>query len=126
MLSITTELSFEAAHKIPDYEGPCGNLHGHSYKVQVTAARKRSNGIWGNDGMVVDFKELKRAVKSVIAPFDHSYINDIIDNPTAEKIVMYIAESLWTVFERQYTECEIVKIKLWETEKNFVEWTKYD
>lgn len=34
---LTTEFTFDSAHYIKDYDGPCGRMHGHTYRVQVEA-----------------------------------------------------------------------------------------
>lgn len=90
MFELTVEIPFSAAHRICGHEGPCANLHGHNYRALVTVAGDRLNDI----GMLVDFGELKRICAEVIAPLDHSYLNDIgefgASNPTAEKIAQHI------------------------------------
>jgi 6-pyruvoyltetrahydropterin/6-carboxytetrahydropterin synthase len=90
VFELTVEIPFSAAHRICGHEGPCANLHGHNYRALVTVAGDRLNEI----GMLVDFGELKRVCAEVIAPLDHSYLNDIGEfgatNPTAEKIAQHI------------------------------------
>ena len=52
------------------HEGLCRNLHGHSYRVDIAVS-----GATGADGMVIDFKELKRiADEEICARFDHAFI----------------------------------------------------
>lgn len=76
VIRLTKEFSFEAAHALDGYDGPCREIHGHSYRLFVTV-----RGIPSADdrdpkcGMVVDFGVLKRIVaEEVVARFDHALI----------------------------------------------------
>lgn len=72
MLTVSKECHFDAAHVLPDHQGQCKNLHGHTYRLIVEVAE----GPAGND-MVIDFKDLKRIVGEVIlSRFDHAFIYD--------------------------------------------------
>ena len=72
---------FEAAHRLPQHPGKCKELHGHSYHLVVTVARRVAR----DTGMAIDFADLKQIVRrEVVDRLDHTYINDKIDNPTAE------------------------------------------
>jgi 6-pyruvoyltetrahydropterin/6-carboxytetrahydropterin synthase len=76
VIRITKEFRFEAAHALKGYDGPCRNIHGHSYKLSVTIIGdpveiKESP----KKGMIMDFSELKKIIKkTVIDPFDHALI----------------------------------------------------
>lgn len=70
MTTITKTVRFDAAHILSNHKGLCKNLHGHSYRVDVSAS-----GVEGGDGMVMDFKDLKRiAAETVCDKFDHAFI----------------------------------------------------
>jgi 6-pyruvoyltetrahydropterin/6-carboxytetrahydropterin synthase len=72
MLTVSKECHFDAAHVLPDHQGQCKNLHGHTYRLIVEVAEGHN----GND-MVIDFKDLKRIVGEVIlSRFDHAFIYD--------------------------------------------------
>lgn len=90
-MQIFKEFGFEAAHLLPYVpEGhKCKRLHGHSFKVEVHV----SGPLHGELGWVMDFADIKSAVKPVIARLDHRYLNEIpgLENPTSE----VLAEWLW-------------------------------
>ncbi|GAA3036212.1 6-carboxytetrahydropterin synthase QueD [Actinokineospora globicatena] len=90
-MEIFREFTFEAAHRLPNVpEGhKCARLHGHSYRVVVAV----SGPLDPVAGWVMDFGDLKAAVKPVIAELDHYYLNEIpgLENPTSE----VLAEWLW-------------------------------
>lgn len=106
---IAKEFSFDSAHRLRNYNGPCANLHGHTYKLQVIV-----KGVVQKSGMVMDFTEIKTSVsKRVISKLDHVFINKIIKQPTAENIAMWI----WKQLEK---DIPLYEIKLWETPTSYV------
>jgi 6-pyruvoyltetrahydropterin/6-carboxytetrahydropterin synthase len=93
MYYIRVEAGFAAAHFLTKYRGKCERLHGHNYKVRAYA---RGDSL-GSGGMLVDFGELKGALRSVLEPLDHSLLNDISafeGDPSAERIAEYVFKSL--------------------------------
>lgn len=76
IIRITKEFRFEAAHALRGYDGPCRNVHGHSYELGVTVSGEpigdNSNTKFG---MVMDFGDLKCIIKNnIIDQFDHALI----------------------------------------------------
>lgn len=105
---LTKTFYFDSAHQLEDYDGNCANLHGHTYKLEVAV-----KGEPGEDGMIIDFRELSNIVKKqVISRLDHNYLNDVIDNPTAENTVIWI----WD----QIKSLDLEYLRLWETENSSV------
>ena len=116
-ISVTKGFSFEASHYIPNYDGACSNLHGHSYKLQVTVSTDTVNSV---TGMVLDFNILKSIVNNrVVDRYDHSHLNDYFNNPTAE----YMAQQIFLDLDKEFSEIGVTldSIKLWETENSFAE-----
>lgn len=73
---VTKEFIFEMAHALFNYDGPCKNIHGHTYRLQVSLIGcVNQNENHAKNGMVVDFGDLKRVVnEEVIAKYDHSLV----------------------------------------------------
>ncbi|GFR34705.1 6-carboxytetrahydropterin synthase QueD [Thermobrachium celere] len=136
MLSVSKEFTFEAAHMLSEHEGECKNLHGHSYKLIVEATGEIQNG------MVIDFKDLKNIVKeTIIDKIDHSFIyfnnsKDDVEHkiaevlkgagkkifevnyrPTAENMAMHFYNILND--NLKYKGLKVVSIILYETQKSF-------
>lgn len=63
MFLVTKEFKFEMSHVLTNYNGPCGNLHGHSYVCLVTFCDDNVNK---KTGMVCDFSEIKRLCNDII------------------------------------------------------------
>jgi len=107
--------SFDAAHRLPNYEGKCSRLHGHRWVLEVEVS-----GRVGEDGMVVDFARLKDIVNSlVIGELDHSYLNDIVKNPTCENLL----ELIWGVLRNEIEKSPgfLERLRLYETPDSFAE-----
>jgi 6-pyruvoyltetrahydropterin/6-carboxytetrahydropterin synthase len=97
---------FEAAHRLPRHAGKCRNLHGHSYELVVIVDRP----VDPHSGMAIDFSDLKRLVRrEVVDPLDHRSVNDLIENPTAEEMTVWMWERLHPVLPG------LVEIELFET-----------
>lgn len=120
MITITKRFTFEACHNLPHYVGACHNIHGHSYKLDVTITGTIKT-CGSEEGMIMDLKELKKLVNElVVNRLDHSNLNDYYDNPTAELMV----ESIGAQIENALPpSCSLVSVKLWETETGYAEYT---
>lgn len=111
--AVTVAFTFEAAHQLPWHPGRCRQLHGHGYRLEVTV-----EGPLTEQGIVVDFDDLRAQVeREVLDRYDHHYLNDLLDNPTAE----LIAHDIWKHLEATGTQPR--RIRLWETPDCWVELT---
>ena len=111
--SVTCTFTFEAAHRLEWHPGKCRNLHGHSYRLDVTVS-----GPLDANGVVIDFDQLTEIVDhEVIDRWDHRDLNEVLDNPTAE----LLAHRAWELL----TEAGLTLsgLRLWETDRSSVELT---
>jgi len=101
---------FDASHFLPEYQGKCERVHGHTYRLEVEVEKNVAA-----DGMVMDFNKIKEAVKNaVVDKLDHTSLNDLLENPTAENI----AEWIWEQLEEKLP---LSRVRLWEGEGKWVE-----
>ncbi len=108
-LLVSKDFTFDAAHNLPRYIGKCERLHGHTFRLRVTV--KAPLDTWS--GMAFDFMALKRTVSErVVAILDHAYINEIVPNPSAEFIAIWV----W----RRLSDLPLHEVKVWETPTSFV------
>ena len=71
MITVTKTIRFDAAHILTNHQGLCKNLHGHTYRVDVSVTQ----GDGDTSDMVIDFKDLKRIASEVVCErFDHAFI----------------------------------------------------
>jgi 6-pyruvoyltetrahydropterin/6-carboxytetrahydropterin synthase len=145
VIRVTREFTIEMAHALKNYDGPCRNVHGHSYRLFVTIS-----GVPISDennpkfGMVIDFNELKNIVlRKIVNVFDHTVvvIRDFDKNktkmmaktfgnvlvvdyqPTCENLVSDFAGRLINDFP---SGTALHSLKLYETAKSFAEWFASD
>ncbi len=111
--TVSVTASFSAAHFLPNYHGKCENLHGHNWKVEVALSSSKLE-----NGMVVDFKLLKKWLKEILNSLDHTLINDLIENPTAENIADFISQQLEIKLKESNLthRVKLSFVKVWETE----------
>jgi len=118
MYTLTTMVEFSSAHTLVGHSGPCKKMHGHNWKVEVEITGEKLDKI----GMVVDFKEIRKATNLVVDELDHEFLNNLEpfseDNPTAENIARYIFIKLSEEFSNK--NVKVNSIKLWETDKSAV------
>lgn len=103
---------FEAAHRLPRHAGKCRELHGHSYRLVVTVERP----VDLESGMAIDFADLKDVVdREVVSRLDHCDVNGILENPTAERMAVWVwnrlsgpLEGLAEVELHETSRCSVV------------------
>lgn len=109
---IIVKTSFSSAHRVRLPNGEWEPLHGHNYNVEVCVKGNKLD----ENGMLVDFFELKKTVDNVISNLSYSYLNEniVFDGviPTAENIARYIFQEVSNVIG-----LEVDYVKLWETEE---------
>ena len=131
-VSVSRRAHFNAAHRLnnpnwsseknSDVFGKCNlpNYHGHNYVLIATVL----GSIDPETGYVMDMKELNDIInEEVVAKFDHKNLNlDTAEfknlNPTAENIAVVI----WNLLRKRIDSDLKLKITLYETERNFVEY----
>jgi 6-pyruvoyltetrahydropterin/6-carboxytetrahydropterin synthase len=143
-IRLTKDFTFEMAHVLEGYDGPCRNVHGHSYRLQVTVIGSPITDITNPKyGMVMDFGQLKAIVKRlVIDRFDHVLLVNSKSNllksahnislgklepvdyqPTCENLLVHIAQLISSELPQS---TKLHHLKLHETATSFAEWYASD
>jgi 6-pyruvoyltetrahydropterin/6-carboxytetrahydropterin synthase len=105
-MELDVEFNFCCAHHLPFYEGICRNLHGHHYRLLVTVSGRPDP----KSGMLIDFEDLRKVVlEHAVGLVDHKNLNDYMENPTAEHLIMF----LWEKLQGRLTGLR--QLRLWET-----------
>lgn len=134
-ITITKEVTFDAAHRLSFHSGKCANLHGHTYRLQATFAKQ----VYEN-GMIEDFYNIKQLLETVVEPWDHATLLYEGDEANTEiyallvklgfKVVMLdeepTAESMSTKLldmlnHKHKSDLRCVKIRLYETPVSYAE-----
>ncbi len=128
MFQVTTTINFCYGHRLLNYDGKCKYLHGHNARVIVTLSGESLD----NRGMLVDFGDLKSALKGWIdSELDHQMLlcrddplSDLLvdqgervflmdENPTAENIARLVFNK---TRDLGFPVSEVV---VWETENSY-------
>lgn len=144
-IRVTKYYDFEMAHALWNYDGLCKNIHGHTYKLYVTVMGEPIAD--PNDpkfGMVIDFGDLKRIVKTeIVDKFDHSLViykeaphqkllelnemyerHHVVDfQPTCENMVVQFAKTIIPLLPKGV---KLKNVKLYETVSSSAEWDADD
>ena len=132
--TIAKQFRWEMGHRLPDHQGLCKNIHGHSYEAQVILA-----GEPDQSGMVMDYYDLKSLVQPLIDRLDHCFLVDssdalmkafFADHPmkvveihvptTAENIAQHLLEHIIAELPNGH-RVDSVKVRIYETEKTYAE-----
>ncbi|MBI9054733.1 MAG: 6-carboxytetrahydropterin synthase [Bacteroidales bacterium] len=144
-IRVTKEFNFEIAHALWNYDGPCANIHGHSYRMFVTVIGSPiMDDNNPKNGMVIDFGDLKRIINGqIVDPMDHAIVlnskaivgSEFSNNqmfkkqhlvnyqPTCENMVVDFVERIQ---KNLPNHIKLHSLKLHETATSFAEWYAED
>lgn len=133
MYYLKSEKSFDSAHFLKGYEGKCRNIHGHCWKVVAEIKGESLEAQGQKRGMLMDFGDLKKALKNMCDEFDHCLIYEagslmeetlkafhnegfrlmeVPFRPTAENFARYFYEQL------KAQDLPMHRVEVFETETN--------
>ncbi len=133
-VEIGKEFHWEMGHRLPFHEGGCRNVHGHSYQMRLSIT-----GALDENGMVVDYFDLRDIVEPIIAQLDHAFLCDQSDSEmlqflerhdmkrvvvpfpsTAENIARWLLERISEPLAR-YDHLKSIAVRLQETDRTHAE-----
>jgi len=129
------------AHALENYHGMCKNIHGHTYRLEVTVKGEPNQEEHSpNRGMIIDFSDLKKIIEEkIISLWDHALMLNNRSNPellsllqknyekiilvdfqpTTENMICYLATEIKTILP---PDIQLYSIKLKETENSYATW----
>ena len=137
MTTVTKTIKFDAAHVLTNHQGLCKNLHGHTYRVDISVSQSDGDG----RDMVIDFKDLKSIASEVVCErFDHAFIYNT-ESPGEREIAAVVekngmrtvaipfrstAENLAALFFRDLVSRipGLSAVKVWETADSCAEYRR--
>ena len=133
------------AHALKDYDGLCRHIHGHSYTLEITVVgTPLDDEGHPKNGMVMDFKDLKKIVKSqIVEKFDHALVMSAKSNPKliealqedGHKLILTDYQPTCELMLLDYVEVvksqlpahvSLLSMRLHETQTSFAEWFAAD
>ena len=103
---LTEEFTFEAAHRIRNKRKEYGELHGHTHKVYVTVSGEPDPEV----GWLIDQQEFRGIVSRVVKRLDHRYLNEIMEQTTAESIAQYLFKEIEKNLSFNHLALDSVKV----------------
>ena len=95
MYRLEKSFTFEASHQLPNHDGVCARLHGHSWKGKLILEGCELHTSGPKAGMLVDYGDLSKAMEPLLERhLDHRHLNDILTNPTSENVAEWIFHML--------------------------------
>ncbi|MDR2972685.1 MAG: 6-carboxytetrahydropterin synthase [Bacteroidales bacterium] len=141
LLRLTRVFNFDMAHVLLNYPGKCNNIHGHTYRLEVTVRGTLCNDETSpKKGMIIDFSDFNDLIQSkIIDVWDHALIihqnsdpallNALKNNykkiiitafqPTTENMVCELASIIKQILP---SDLQLFSLKLCETDKSYIEW----
>lgn len=131
---IAKNFDWEMSHRLPDHDGLCKNIHGHSYKMRVEL-----EGEPNKQSMVIDYYDMKQLVSPLLEKLDHCFACEATDflmidflkandfkhvildfHTTAENLAVYFLDELTPLF-RKYANITGLTVRICETEDVYAE-----
>ena len=141
ILRLTRIFIFDMAHVLHNYDGKCKNIHGHTYKLEVTVKGTPCNEESSpKKGMLIDFSDFKNLIQNeIITIWDHALmihqdtdkvLLDALRNnfdkvivvpfqPTTENMICELVSIIKIILP---VDLQLFSLRLYETEKSFAEW----
>ena len=145
LVRVSKRFTFDMAHALYGYDGPCKNIHGHTYHLSVTLlGQPIQNSADVKLGMVIDFGDLKKIVQEqILSTYDHALVinkeapyskNDLLFKefekvilvdyqPTCENLLLHYVRLIQAALPAVYT---LVSVRLEETPTSYAEWLLSD
>ncbi|MDD4527470.1 MAG: 6-carboxytetrahydropterin synthase QueD [Candidatus Margulisbacteria bacterium] len=112
MWRLSVDKTFSAAHQLTKYNGPCENLHGHTWKIQIVVEGNKLD----EAGMLMDFRVLKNQLQELTDKFDHKFLNDLFkESPTSEFLSKHVFQLLKKTLPTAVT---LKEVSIWESESS--------
>jgi 6-pyruvoyltetrahydropterin/6-carboxytetrahydropterin synthase len=100
--------SIDCAHYLPGHP-KCGVLHGHTYRIELSIEGENRTG------MIMDFSDLKKALREILAVYDHRSLNEFLEYPSVENICEMIRGQLQSKIPFRLT------VRVWEGDGKWAE-----
>ena len=136
MYLVRIETTFDSGHRLLDYDGKCAFPHGHTYRAEVFL----ESDTLDSQGLVFDFTDLKRRVKSWIDDnWDHCFLLNSRDTELINGLAPASKGRIYR-FTEENPSCEVlsrvlytkivelcgvspVKVRLWESTDQYAEYS---
>lgn len=109
MFEVKVETNFSSAHHLLNYRGKCENMHGHNWKVEVTARGENLD----KSNILIDFKVLKKITNELMEYLDHKDLNELAEFKNESPSSEFIAKFIYVKLKEKMNQ--IYRVDVWET-----------
>lgn len=109
MFEVKVETNFSSAHHLLNYRGKCENMHGHNWKVEVTARGTELD----ESNILIDFKVLKKVVNEIMEYLDHKDLNELEEFKNESPSSEFIAKFIYNKIKERIGQ--VCRVDVWET-----------
>jgi 6-pyruvoyltetrahydropterin/6-carboxytetrahydropterin synthase len=121
MYEVTIKKSFSAAHLLKEIGGKCEELHGHNFLVEVSVVSESLN----SEGLLIDFRVVKRWADEVLEQLDHKYLNEIeyfkSINPSSEQLARFLYDRISE--KSRQAKVTLSRVTVWESDNSRVSYS---
>ena len=121
MYEVTIKKSFSAAHLLKEIGGKCEELHGHNFLVEISVVSESLN----SEGLLIDFRVVKRWTDEVLEQLDHKYLNEIeyfkSINPSSEQLARFLYDRISE--KSRQTKVTLSRVTVWESDNSRVSYS---
>jgi len=126
---VAREFAFDSAHQLVGYDGPCGRVHGHRWRLIASF----EGPVDLRTQMVVDFNEIDNLIQPIVKELDHVDLNEVLNTllPTAEHILVHLTVQIRDRgtelgFWSSNPHIKLHKLELYESPRNHAEILSYE
>ncbi len=112
MYEVTVSDHLASAHQLHGYNGPCKDMHGHTWKVEAVICGTHLDKV----GLLVDFKALKTILKEVLRPLDHVVLNELAAFKSVNPSTENLARHIYHVLGAKCAPLKLKQVRVWESE----------
>ena len=112
VFEISVEVSFSASHQLRDARGELEPLHGHNFRVEAAVAAPELDEL----GLVMDFLDLEKHLREILAPYDHRHLNDLSPFDRRPPSTENVARFVYGRLEERLggARFEVRRVRVWE------------
>ena len=112
MFEVSVRDHIASAHQLHGYDGPCKDMHGHTWKIEVVVCGNTLDGV----GLLTDFKIIKAKLKEVIMPLDHVVLNDLPVFKDLNQSTENLARYIYRAMSNHCTPLRLKQVQVWESD----------
>lgn len=122
MYTLRKTKRIEAAHHLPNHDGKCRGVHGHTWAITVEVQGERLNEEGAKQGMLVDYYDIGAVMKQFVEVLDHKDLNTVLANPTSENLARMLHDQMAPFIAAKDPGSRLSRVLVSETQDSVAEY----